>query len=71
MTERKHLVVVAGKMIELGLQEREVHLAEQQGRLWASIMRAVLGDQALGLSPAQIEKAPEIVSKHLRLLGET
>jgi L-serine deaminase len=31
----------------------------------------VLGDQALGLSPAQIEKAPEIVSKHLRLLGET
>jgi hypothetical protein len=29
MTERKHLVVVAGKMIELGLQEREVRLAEQ------------------------------------------
>jgi hypothetical protein len=48
-----------------------VHLEEQQGHLWAQIMRAVLGDEALGLTAAQLEKAPEIVSRHLRLIGTT
>ena len=69
MEERKHLKSLAVEMVRLGLQEREVRLEEQQGHLWASVMRAVLGDEALGLSPAQLEKAPEIVSRHLRLLG--
>ncbi|MGD0287463.1 MAG: hypothetical protein ABSC31_13995 [Acidimicrobiales bacterium] len=69
MEERKHLRSLAVEMVKLGLQEREVRLEEQQGHLWASVMRAVLGDEALGLSPAQLEKAPEIVSRHLRALG--
>ena len=70
MEERKHLKSLAVEMVKLGLQEREVRLSEQQGHLWASVMRAVLGDEALGLSPAQLERAPEVVSHHLRLLGE-
>jgi len=69
MEERKHLKSLAVEMVRLGLREREVRLCEQQGHLWASIMRAVLGNQALGLSPAQLEKAPEIVSRHRRLVG--
>ena len=69
MEERKHLRNLAVEMVKLGLQEREVRLEEQQGHLWASVMRAVLGDEALGLSPGQLEKAPEIVSRHLRALG--
>jgi hypothetical protein len=56
-------------MVRLGLQEREVRIEEQQGHIWAAVMRAVLGDEALGLSPAQLERAPEIVSRHLRALG--
>ncbi|MGD0985694.1 MAG: hypothetical protein ABSA65_18065 [Acidimicrobiales bacterium] len=42
-----------------------------EGHLWASIMGAVLGNQALGLSPAQLEKAPQVVSRHRRLVGAT
>jgi len=69
MEERKHLKSLAVEMVRLGLQEREVRIEEQQGHLWASVMRAVLGDEALGLSPAQLEIAPGIVSRHLRALG--
>jgi hypothetical protein len=71
MEERKLLKSLAIEMVRFGLREREVCLCEQQGHLWASIMRAVLGNQALGLSPAQPEKAPEIVSRHRRLVGAT
>jgi hypothetical protein len=71
LEERKHLKSLAVEMVKLGLQEREVRLEEQQGHMWASVMRAVLGDEALGLSPAQLEQAPAIVSKHLRALGPT
>jgi hypothetical protein len=71
MEERKLLKSLAIEMVRLGLREREVRLCEQQGHLWASIMRAVPGDQALGLTPAQPEKAPEIVSRHRRLVGAT
>jgi hypothetical protein len=69
LEERKHLKSLAVEMVRLGLQEREVRIEEQQGHLWASVMRAVLGDEALGLSAAQLEVAPEIVSRHLRLLA--
>ena len=69
MEERKHLKSLAVEMVRLGLQEREVRIEEQQGHIWAAVMRAVLGDEALGLSPAQLERAPEIVSRHLRALG--
>ena len=71
LEERKHLKNLAVEMVKLGLREREVRLEEQQGHRWASVMRSVLGDEALGLSPAQLESAPEIVSRHLRLLTTT
>ena len=71
MEGRKLLKSLAIEMVRLGLREREVCLSEQQGHLQASIMRAVSGDQALGLTPAQLEKAPEIVSRHRRLVGAT
>jgi hypothetical protein len=71
MEGRKLLKSLAIEIVRLGLREREVRLSYQQGHLRASIMRAVLGNQALGLAPAQLEKAPEIVSRHPRLVGAT
>lgn len=71
MEERKHVKILAIETVRLGLREREVRLSEQQGHLWASITRAVPGNQALGLTPAQPEKAPQIVSRHRRLVGAT
>ena len=69
MEERKHLKSLAVEMVRLGLQEREVRLSEQLGHMFASAMLDVLGDEAFELSPAQRERAPEIVSRHLRALG--
>jgi hypothetical protein len=69
LEERKHLKSLAVEMVKLGLQEREVRLSEQLGHMFASAMLDVLGDEAFELSPAQRERAPEIVSRHLRALG--
>jgi hypothetical protein len=69
LEERKHLKSLAVEMVKLGLQEREVRLSEQLGHMFASAMLDVLGDEAFELSPVQRERAPEIVSKHLRALG--
>lgn len=67
--ERKHFAEVCARAVALGLAGREVQIAEQQGRLVASIVRAILGDEVLALSPAQLEHASEVVSRHFRLVG--
>jgi hypothetical protein len=69
--ERKHFAEVCAKAVALGLADRELQIAEQQGRLVASIVRAILGDEVLALSPAQLERASEVVSRHFRLVGST
>jgi hypothetical protein len=37
----------------------------------AAVVLAILSDKALELSRAQLERAPEIVSRHFRLVGST
>lgn len=64
--ERKHLVTVCAAAMRAGIEERRVKLAEQQGALVAQVIRAVLGD--LDLTSAQLDRVPEVVPKHLRLL---
>jgi hypothetical protein len=69
--ERKHFAEICAKAVALGLAERDVQLAEQQGHMVAAVVLAILGDKALALSRAQLERAPEIVSRHFRLVGGT
>lgn len=52
--------------LDAGVEERRVRLAEQWGDELADVLRAVLGD--LDLSPAQLERAPAVVERHLRLI---
>lgn len=66
-TERAHLVKVAKEAINAGVEERRVRLAEQQGSLLASVIKAVLGD--LDLSPDQMAKVSVIVPRHLRAVA--
>jgi len=66
--ERKHLVDVCKAAIACGIAEREVKLQEEQGHLIAQVLRNLIGDPELGLSPAQQEKARVVVSRHLRAL---
>lgn len=63
--ERTHLLAVAKAALAAGIAERQIRLAEQQGQLVADLLRAVIGDPELGLTPAQIVTARKVASRHL------
>jgi hypothetical protein len=65
--ERAHLVRVAKEAIAAGIEERKVRLAEQQGAMLASVIKAVLAD--LDLTADQQARVPEVVPRHLRAVG--
>lgn len=65
--ERAHLAKVSADAIRIGIEARQVKLAEQQGALVAQALRAILDD--LQLTAAQRAKIPEIVPMHLRALA--
>lgn len=62
--ERDRAANFATKAIAAGLAERQVRLAEQQGHLLASVIKAILGD--LDLTPEQQARATAVVPRHLR-----
>jgi len=62
--ERKHMASISKMAIDAGVQERLVRLAEDQGRLLASAIQAVL--DALNLTPAQHAIVPQVVPVILR-----
>lgn len=63
--ERAHLVKVAAEAIKCGVAERQIQLAEEQGRLMAMVMQAFIRDPELNLTPAQLAFAPKILRKHI------
>lgn len=65
--ERKHLVDVCKTAITCGIEERRVKLAEAQGEVVAGVIRSILAE--LGLTPEQAARAPEVASRHLRLVA--
>ena len=65
--ERAHYVNVCAQALKAGVEERRVKLAEAQGEQVAGVIRAILAD--LGLTAEQQAAAPEVASRHLRLLA--
>lgn len=63
--ERKHFTDVAAVCVKLGLDERRVRLAEQQGTLLAQVIRGVLADLGVADHPL----APEVVRRHLSVVA--
>lgn len=63
----RDLVKFAGEALRIGIEERRVRLAEQQGALVADVIKAILTD--LKLTPAQAAKVKDIVPAHLRRLS--
>ena len=63
--ERAHLVSVAKTASTMGIQERQIQLAEEQGRLLADVLRNFLADPQLGLTPEQKVLTPEIMRRHI------
>lgn len=60
--ERRHLADVAATCIKVGIEERRVRLAEQQGQMIATVLSNVL--QALGIDPSS-PKARKVVRAEL------
>jgi hypothetical protein len=63
--ERSHLVSVAKTASTMGIQERQIKLAEEQGQLLAAVIRSFMNDPQLGLTPQQMVDAPEVMRRHL------
>lgn len=64
--ERRNLAQVAKLAPDAGVAERQIQLQEEQGRLMATAIQAILGD--LNLTVEQRTVAPGIVRKHLLAL---
>jgi hypothetical protein len=64
--ERDRAAVFAAKAIAAGLAERQVRLAETQGTLIVSAIRAMMDE--LELTPAQQARVGEIVARNLRAI---
>ncbi|RIK11182.1 MAG: hypothetical protein DCC49_01155 [Acidobacteria bacterium] len=62
-TERNRLIAVTKAALDAGIAERQVQLAEAQGLMLASVIRAILDD--LELSAIQRDKAPDVIRQHL------
>lgn len=65
--ERMHLAKVSKMTIDAGVAQRLVTIAEDQGRILASAIKAVL--RALNLSPEQASQVPIIVPQILRAVA--
>jgi hypothetical protein len=63
--ERKHLMAVAKTASSMGIAERQVQIAEQQGKMLAMVIRNFMDDPLMELTPTQRVNAPELIRKHL------
>jgi hypothetical protein len=61
------LARVCKMALDAGVAERQVRVAEAQGELLASVIKAIL--TGLGLDKDQQDKAPAIVRRHLLALA--
>ena len=62
--EREHLVRTCKTALDVGIAEREVKFAEQQGHVIAAVLMAALA--ALNLSAQQLADARRVVAEQLR-----
>lgn len=66
--ERRHLVDVCKAAISAGIAERQVQLAEAQGRLIADLLRQIIADPELALDAERQEVARRVAARHLRAI---
>lgn len=64
--ERAHFARIAKTCHDVGIEERRVHLAEQQGELMAQVIDGILNDLGVRDRP----EVPGVVRRHLTLVAE-
>lgn len=67
MYERERIMVLktAKAAVEMGVSERQVQLAEEQGRMIAMLLQKFLDSQVIALTPAQRQAAPGVIRQLL------
>ena len=63
--ERSHLVAVCKAAVSMGVAERAVRIAEDQGQLMAGVIMNIFNDAELGLTFEQRRRLPTIARRHL------
>jgi hypothetical protein len=63
--ERKHFAAIAKTCVDVGIEERRVRLAEQEGQLIAQVLRGVLTELGVMDRP----ETAQIVRRHLTLVA--
>jgi hypothetical protein len=66
--ERAHLLNCTRAALTLGLQERQIQIVEEQGKLVAMAFQALMNDPRLQLTPEQRMNMPTLVREHLLAL---
>lgn len=66
--ERDRFAKLAKLALDAGIDEREIRVLEHQAVLFADVMRKVLDDPDLGLTPQQRQRGRQIAAGHLRIL---
>jgi len=59
---------LAVEAVRLGLAEREVRVTELLGGQMYDVLQAIFADPALAMTPDQLERVPEVASRHLELV---
>lgn len=62
--ERKHMAAIAKTCVDVGIEERRVRVAEQQGQLFAQALEGILKELGVYGKP----ETPEVVRKHLQVI---
>ena len=68
--ERQHLVSVCKAAIGMGIAQKQVEIAQAQGKLLAAVLQSFVLDPDLNLTPAQRAKVPDLLRKHLTTIPQ-
>jgi hypothetical protein len=69
--EREMLRRAAESALKAGIAERQVRVAESQAQILAGVIRAVLSDPEIELTPASRVRVPSVVRRHLEAVPTT
>lgn len=64
-SERKHLVVVAGHLVKLGVDKKRLDVLRSRGTQMVVIFQQVLGDDRLALTEEQKNAVPELIREYI------
>ncbi len=68
--ERDRVAKIAKAALDAGVAERQVVIAERYGEMLYQLLSGIFSDPELALTPAQQERLPELLRRHLLRVDE-